>query len=267
LLSSNIAERSLAQYKWLEKYYDIVAHAFGLKQFKQLEKIRKIDQTKKKQKIKKKEKILPTPIGPTPNKCESYPMTLVCKGQQAATTVAVLVRTTDAGQQAFRKDEKKFEKIYADKVYTEEVKDFIEDTLRSITDKEIKKLTANLQLIDPTFKDEINPSKIADKFKAKGGKITANDSLDDFLYKLAITNRLIERLKRAKLKLLIQEAFEEELELINEELLTEGGAGGHMRHPFDLDDVKTGEDLIKKFEQIGAEIKGGNRPDTKIDAI
>ena len=57
------------------------------------------------------------------------------------------------------------------------------------------------------------------------------------------------------------------MEAIKEELLLEGGAGGHMRHPFDLDDVKTGEDLIKKFEQIGSEIKGGNRPDTKIDGV
>jgi len=57
------------------------------------------------------------------------------------------------------------------------------------------------------------------------------------------------------------------MEAIKEELLLEGGAGGHMRHPFDLDDVKTGEDLIKKFEQIGDEIKAGNRPDTKIDGV
>ena len=42
------------------------------------------------------------------------------------------------------------------------------------------------------------------------------------------------------LRLLIEET-------INEELLTEGGAGGHMRHPFDLDDVKTGEELIEKI--------------------
>ena len=62
------------------------------------------------------------------------------------------------------------------------------------------------------------------------------------------------------LKLLIEE-------IINEELLTEGGAGGHMRHPFDLDDVKTGEQLIEKFKQIGDEIKAGNRPDTKIDGV
>ena len=31
-------------------------------------------------------------------------------------------------------------------------------------------------------------------------------------------------------------------------LLNEGGAAGHMAHPFDLPDVKTGNDLIKKFD-------------------
>ena len=30
-------------------------------------------------------------------------------------------------------------------------------------------------------------------------------------------------------------------------LLNEGGAAGHMAHPFDLPDVKTGNDLEKKF--------------------
>ena len=64
------------------------------------------------------------------------------------------------------------------------------------------------------------------------------------------------------LKQLINEVLEEQTEL-----LTEGGAGGHMRHPFDLDDVKTGADLVKKFEQIGSEIKNGNLPDTKIDGV
>ena len=31
-------------------------------------------------------------------------------------------------------------------------------------------------------------------------------------------------------------------------LLNEGGAAGHMAHPFDLPDVKTGNDLIRKFD-------------------
>lgn len=50
-------------------------------------------------------------------------------------------------------------------------------------------------------------------------------------------------------------------------LILEGGAGGHMRHPFDLDDVKTGKNLTAKFEQIAQEIKSGNLPDTKIDGV
>lgn len=50
-------------------------------------------------------------------------------------------------------------------------------------------------------------------------------------------------------------------------LILEGGAGGHMRHPFDLDDVRTGKDLVKKFYQIAEEIKAGNLPDTKIDGV
>lgn len=50
-------------------------------------------------------------------------------------------------------------------------------------------------------------------------------------------------------------------------LILEGGAGGHMRHPFDLDDVKTGKDLVKKFMQIAEEINAGNLPDTKIDGV
>ena len=31
-------------------------------------------------------------------------------------------------------------------------------------------------------------------------------------------------------------------------LLNEGGAAGHMAHPFDLPDVKTGNDLENKFK-------------------
>ena len=43
-------------------------------------------------------------------------------------------------------------------------------------------------------------------------------------------------------------------EIINEVLLTEGGAPGHMAHPFDLDNVNSGKDLIeimkKAFESL-----------------
>jgi hypothetical protein len=36
---------------------------------------------------------------------------------------------------------------------------------------------------------------------------------------------------------------------LQESLLNEGGAGGHMAHPFDIDRVKTGADLIDVFEK------------------
>ena len=43
-------------------------------------------------------------------------------------------------------------------------------------------------------------------------------------------------------------------DIINEVLLTEGGAPGHMAHPFDLDNVNSGKDLIeimkKSFESL-----------------
>jgi len=52
---------------------------------------------------------------------------------------------------------------------------------------------------------------------------------------------------------------------MTKKLLTEGGAAGHMRHPFDLDDVVDGPSLVAKFKQIGEEITAGNLPDTKVD--
>lgn len=36
---------------------------------------------------------------------------------------------------------------------------------------------------------------------------------------------------------------------IQESILNEGGAGGHMAHPFNIDWVKTGKDLVKVFQQ------------------
>ena len=51
--------------------------------------------------------------------------------------------------------------------------------------------------------------------------------------------------------------------IVRKQLLMEGGAGGHMQHPFDI--VKDGPALKEKFIQIGKEIEGGNLPDTKID--
>lgn len=49
-------------------------------------------------------------------------------------------------------------------------------------------------------------------------------------------------------------------------LLTEGGAAGHMWHIFDIPDVKTGKDLVKKFEQ-SADFVTKNPVPVKIDGI
>ena len=114
------------------------------------------------------------------------------------------------------------------------------------------------------------PQKIASEFASADGKITDKNQLDFLLGKIALANdiKITEHKKNMnRLRSIINEIVKEEYKFVTEELLTEGGAGGHMRHPFDLDDVKSGEDLIKKFEQIGSEIKGGARPDTKIDGV
>lgn len=48
--------------------------------------------------------------------------------------------------------------------------------------------------------------------------------------------------------------------------LTEGGAAGHMAHPFDLPQVKTGKDLIKVFERASQSI-AEQPPAVKIDGV
>ena len=45
------------------------------------------------------------------------------------------------------------------------------------------------------------------------------------------------------------------LDIITEELIYEGGAAGHMAHPFDLPNVTSGKDLIKSFEQAADSLK------------
>ena len=47
--------------------------------------------------------------------------------------------------------------------------------------------------------------------------------------------------------------------------LKEGGAGGHMQHPFDLSDVKNGEDLRDFFEKAGEVVKKSQA--VKIDGV
>jgi len=56
------------------------------------------------------------------------------------------------------------------------------------------------------------------------------------------------------------------LDIITEELLYEGGAAGHMAHPFDLPNVTSGKDLIKSFEQAADSLKKAPGS-VKIDGV
>ena len=49
-------------------------------------------------------------------------------------------------------------------------------------------------------------------------------------------------------------------------ILNEGGAAGHMAHPFDLPQVKTGKDLVSFFDRAVNSIKT-NPPSVKIDGV
>ena len=54
--------------------------------------------------------------------------------------------------------------------------------------------------------------------------------------------------------------------IINETLLTEGGAAGHMAHPFDLPNVTSGRDLVNVFEQAANSLQT-NPGAVKIDGV
>ena len=55
-------------------------------------------------------------------------------------------------------------------------------------------------------------------------------------------------------------------DVIIEEILKEGGAAGHMAHPFDLPNVNSGKDLIKSFEQAANSLKK-SPGSVKIDGV
>jgi hypothetical protein len=55
-------------------------------------------------------------------------------------------------------------------------------------------------------------------------------------------------------------------ESLTESLLTEGGAGGHMAHPFNIPTVKTGKDLVTVFQQSIEYLKKGPAS-VKIDGV
>jgi hypothetical protein len=49
-------------------------------------------------------------------------------------------------------------------------------------------------------------------------------------------------------------------------ILLEGGAAGHMAHPFDLPQVRSGKDLVKIFEKAALSIEKAP-PAVKIDGV
>jgi len=55
-------------------------------------------------------------------------------------------------------------------------------------------------------------------------------------------------------------------ESVNKRMLIEGGAGGHMAHPFDIPSVKTGKDLVKVFVQAANYLEKGPAS-VKIDGV
>lgn len=69
--------------------------------------------------------------------------------------------------------------------------------------------------------------------------------------------QFVKNTKKAKVKLNKEGTFTQDwwLDVITENLINEGGAAGHMAHPFDLPSVNTGRDLIKSFEQAANSLK------------
>ncbi len=69
--------------------------------------------------------------------------------------------------------------------------------------------------------------------------------------------QFVKNTKKAKVKLNKENTFTQDwwLDVITENLISEGGAAGHMAHPFDLPSVNTGRDLIKSFEQAADSLK------------
>jgi len=119
---------------------------------------------------------------------------------------------------------------------------------------------------------------------AKTKKITLTQAIDDFLAEreYELTPKEAAKVKQiwinwAKENLPAAQYQEQTNEMklfskewwsdvIIEEIINEGGAAGHMAHPFDLPNVTTGKDLIKSFEVAADSLK--NEPGAvKIDGV
>ena len=92
------------------------------------------------------------------------------------------------------------------------------------------------------------------------GSLIFDGKLKPDSYSLTTADKLEENMKEATL-------FSKEWWMdVIQEMINEGGAAGHMAHPFDLPNVKTGQDLIKSFEASADSLK--NEPGSvKIDGV
>jgi hypothetical protein len=130
----------------------------------------------------------------------------------------------------------------------------------NITLLEYKQLYPNAETISENLKIEFSnnnvfkDNKVKEKIKEtklqKYGSENYNNSKG---YKSSITlKELINSIKESEVNTKI--------------LLLCGGAGGHMAHPFDLDKVKSGNDLVKVFDQT-AKFLVKNPAPVKIDGV
>lgn len=103
-----------------------------------------------------------------------------------------------------------------------------------------------------------NPNVTPEQFKDIFGWY--DKKIQDMLYSKFTGNEKKEKT--------ISEVIEEQavLRTLLRTLITEGGAAGHMAHPFDIPSVKTGKDLVKVFDETASFLAKNPAP-VKIDGI
>jgi hypothetical protein len=101
-----------------------------------------------------------------------------------------------------------------------------------------------------------------------------NESKSSFIAEIMKKKNLKSKVLENQTSIFTKKWWSESLDLtklltqdnIQESLLKEGGAGGHMAHPFNIDGVKSGKDLVKVFAQSVDYLKKGPAS-VKIDGV